>query len=258
MERIGGNRKPKLNSDIMNILFTENEIKYLMSKECQNRSDVREMRNNFIEMVELVDKLPPNAKLNLRNDLLRKMTPSYKGGGSGSIDLKTKAVLENRNLRTYNDVIDTGDKSLESAKHNRVDREGKNISVGMQVDNVDNSDVSAKNFIVDREGFNSGKVKYENKKLISENEEVEDYTKILGNSKFYCEKKFEGQRFEIEDVLNNELEEKTKNILSYGRDEFMLDKDIGDMKIGEEKVWEPELKSWAQSNENYVEKKIRN
>lgn len=88
-----------LNRDIMALMgLTAQEIKYINSMESTNREATRQCLANVVDMVVALDKLPPNAKLDIRNRLLEARTPEFMGGTCklNNYDQKYRGVLESR------------------------------------------------------------------------------------------------------------------------------------------------------------------
>lgn len=95
-----------LNRDIMALMgLTMNEIEYINSMETSNREAHRQCLANVIDMVVALDKLPPNAKLDIRAKLLEARTPEFMGGTCklSTQDHDIKNILESR---TRNNIVD--------------------------------------------------------------------------------------------------------------------------------------------------------
>lgn len=67
--------------DIMAILgITENELKYVQSMENTNKQVYEQCMANLLDMVVVLEKLPPNVLLDIRGELLSMRTPEFHGG----------------------------------------------------------------------------------------------------------------------------------------------------------------------------------
>ena len=103
-----------LTSDIMALMgVTANEIRYINSMESTNRNAYRQCMANVVDMVVALDKLPPNAKLDIRARLLSARTPTWRGGTcQGTITTNTvRPILESRTAQSkqaLNGTMGTG------------------------------------------------------------------------------------------------------------------------------------------------------
>ncbi len=87
-----------INKDIMALLgLTYSDIKWLASRENNNQKATIECLANVIEMIEGLEKLPPNALLDIRNDLIREHAKEFMGGVSeANYNHKIKDIIESR------------------------------------------------------------------------------------------------------------------------------------------------------------------
>ena len=86
--------------DIMALVgVTQNEIRWITSRETANKSFAHESLAHVVGMIQGLEKLPPGALLNIRNSLLREHAPEFRGGLDTRQDHKRfiKNILESRN-----------------------------------------------------------------------------------------------------------------------------------------------------------------
>ena len=79
------NRNRILTRDILALMgFIEQDIKYLIEYQRTNKKHANKMLANLYKMAELVDRLPPHAKLEVRDELLLSAAGAHLKGGSPS------------------------------------------------------------------------------------------------------------------------------------------------------------------------------
>lgn len=210
--------------DILALLgITQNEIRWLNSKENANRQGTKECIANIVDMIQGLEKLPPNVLLNIRADLLREHAPEFKGGLSNScFKTNIKRVLESRNSKTLpqSETNKSVWSSIETAKKKIPKGESKNITRG--VGNIVNSLF----------GINL--------------DQVETYSKIdtQKSTPIYNLQRLdtESDKFETDSMTQSTIMSKITNVKN-----SLVNLDV-DNEFGRELTFNHELKSWNDSH----------
>ncbi len=109
--------------DIMAILgITENELKYIKSMESTNRKIYEECMANLLDMVVVLEKLPPNVLLDIRGELLAARTPDFHGGlcKTTKYSQKIKDILENKNTKQNTETFTGKNNTISTGKRNLI------------------------------------------------------------------------------------------------------------------------------------------
>ena len=224
-ERESGNLEHSLsyNKDILALLgITQAEIRWLNSKENANREGTKECLANIVGMIKGLEKLPPNALLNIRADLLREHAPEFKGGVCKSTSYKKnmQRMLESRSgtrgvQKTTNEEIWS---SLNQAKKG-VQKSNKTTTRGV-------GSVVSSIF-----GVNT--------------DQVETYSKITRkkSAPVYGMSRGETESDKLEtESISESIKEHAGQIITNNNHQNT------DNEFGRELVFENELKSWNESH----------
>lgn len=212
--------------DILALLgITQNEIRWLNSKQNINREGSKECLANIVSMISGLEKLPPNALLNIRDGLLREHAPEFSGGVCKNTDFKKKMarLLEGRgsvhaNNKKGNEAIW---KSINTSRPSHKLREGvKNNSRGL-------GSVVSSLF-----GVNT--------------DQVETYSKISAKKSgavFGMRRaQTESDKFDTDSITTQTNAHSGKTIKTD------ISKEDNDTDFGRELVFEQEIKSWNESH----------
>lgn len=213
--------------DILALLgITQQEIKWLNSKENKNRKGAKECLANIVSMISGLEKLPPNALLNIRDGLLREHAPEFAGGICKNTSYKKnmQRLLESRNSRAINGTRSTNQDIWRSISQIKkpTQRHSTNKARGL-------GSVVSSLF-----GINT--------------DQVETYSKITAKKTgavFGMNRApTETDKFETESILTKTLSGSSKN-----EDESFLRSLSNETDhFGRELVFEQEIKSWNDSH----------
>jgi hypothetical protein len=213
--------------DILALLgITQQEIKWLNSKENKNRKGVKECLANIVSMISGLEKLPPNALLNIRDGLLREHAPEFAGGICKNTSYKKnmQRLLESRNSRAINGTRSTNQDIWRSISQIKkpTQRHSTNKTRGL-------GSVVSSLF-----GINT--------------DQVETYSKITAKKTGavfgMSRAPTESDKFETESILTKTLSGSKKN-----EDESVLRSLSNETDhFGRELVFEQEIKSWNDSH----------
>lgn len=214
------NSQQALNKDIMAILgITENEVKWLQSIDNKNNKQAKLCIANIIDMVEMVEKLPPNARLEVRNSLLREHPVAFCGGISNTVmNPKIKNILESRNNLSKVSEYKKPEHFYDNKFGGSIDGRGGKSGTG-RVDITEKARIEKYNFLFARAG---------NKKGPTGNVDNIDYS---------VSEEFAG--------VINEIKNKKNKHMEYRR---LYSK--GDIDYSQEKHIDYDVKSWDKSHLN--------
>lgn len=241
-----------LNRDIMALLgITINEIDYIKSMEGSNREAHRQCLANVIDMVIALDKLPPNAKLDIRTQLLEARTPEFMGGMC-KLSIQDHNIKNILNSRTRTNIVNNrlvGGVSDLVAQDNKF---GLSVSTG----NKEHSNISNNRSEIINEQKYSESNKTSNKKNINDNrsggvdknvkhEPTASYSHVFKNRKINNKINMKPATNTTTGTYSDSKATYVKNRVVKG---YRLTDTACDTDMGVEHEVQGELKSWNDSH----------